>query len=212
MILRPEMVSDNDPRAGSACVLGLIDTASTSTFLLKDLFAGTSGTNLTAHTMDIGPGWSALTGGFTLNGSGSAVPSSTSPCVDTSNAGQADMDASVTVNASVLNNFPSVMVRVQDVNNYFTAGLDLGGGGRGFALYEVSAGTTVTRATYTISPVTGTNYVLEVRAKGTSFTGFLNGAQVWTYSSSDFQSSTGAGLRCNLGTAVTFSQFQVLAP
>jgi hypothetical protein len=212
MILRAEMVSDNDPRAGGACTLGLIDSASASTILLEDLFAGTSGTNLTAHTMNVGPGWTALTGGFTLNGSGSAVPTSSSPCIDTSNAGQGDMDASVTVNASVLNNYPSVLVRVQDANNFFMAGLDLSGGGQGFALIEVSGGTAVTRATYAISPGTGINYVLEVRAKGTSFTGFLNAAQVWTYSSSDFQTQTAAGLRCNLGTAVTFSQIQVLAP
>jgi hypothetical protein len=67
------------------------------------------------------------------------------------------------------------------------------------------------RATCAVGPVTGTNYVLEVLAKGANFSGLLNGAQVWTYSSTDFQTQTGAGLRCNLGTGVTFSQFQVVA-
>jgi hypothetical protein len=210
MILRPEMVSDNDPRAGGSFVLGLVN--STSALLLLDLFAGSNGVNLTAHTMNIGPGWTALSGGFTLNGSGQAVATSTGICVDTSNVGQADMDASVTVNASALNSYPSVMVRVQDANNFFHAVLDMDNGGLGFFLEEVSGGTHTTRASFAISPSTGTNYTLELRAKGTIFTGFLSGTQEWTYTSSDFQTQTSSGLRCNLGTSVAFANFQVQAP
>jgi hypothetical protein len=147
-----------------------------------------------------------------LNGSGQAAPASSSICLDISSAGQSNMDASVTVNASALTCYASVMVRVQDASNFFHANLDLAQGGLGFFLEESSAGVFTTRASYAISPSTGTNYVLEVRAQGTGFTGFLNGTQAWTYSSSDFSTQTNAGLRCNLGTSVAFSNFQVLAP
>jgi hypothetical protein len=210
MILRPEMLSDDDPRIGFSFFLGLIN--STSSVLLQDLFAGTNGTNLTAHTMNVGPGWTALAGGFTLNGSGAAVPTGSGICEDIASAGQANVDASVTVNASALSQYVSVMVRCQDANNYFHALLDLDNGGLGFFLNEVTAGAQVTRASYAITPATGTNYTLELKANGTTLTGYLNGTQEWTYTSSDLQTQQNCGIRCNLGTAVTFTNFQVLAP
>jgi pectate lyase len=209
MILRPEMVSDNDPHTGPLS-LGLVN--STSTILLLDLFAGTNGTNLTSHPMNVGPGWTALSSGFTLSGSGAAVPASTGVCLDVASAGQANVDASVTVNASALTQYVSVVVRCQDANNLFHAVLDLGAGGLGFYLEEISGGTHIQRATYAITPATGTNYTLELKASGTTLTGILNGVPEWTYSSSDFQSQQNCGVRCNLGTAVTFANFQVLAP
>jgi hypothetical protein len=90
--------------------------------------------------------------------------------------------------------------------------LDTNSGGLGFFLEEINGGTHTQRASFAIAPATGTNYTLELKASSTTLTGVLNGVQEWTYSSSSFQSQQNCGIRCNLGTAVTFANFQVLAP
>jgi len=183
-----------------------------ASYLLRDLFAGTNGTNLTAHTMNTGPGWTQLSGGFTLNGSGQAVPTGAGVCLDVASAGQSDMDVSATVQASALTPIAGIALRVQDASNYFQAILDFSGNGYGFSLFEISGGAAFQRAFFSISPSTGTPYTLRCSAKGTLFTGYLNGVSEWTYTSSDFQTQQNAGLRNNLATAMVYSNFQVVAP
>jgi hypothetical protein len=205
MILRPEMVSDNDPHAGPL-PLGLL--SSTSTVLLQDLFAGTNGTNLTAHTMNVGPGWTAVIDGFVLNGNGTCSPTAATEKVDVSDSLVADVDASVTVKDASLAAFGCVIIRYQDSSNYWMASLDMTGGA-GFQLYEKVAGSFVARATTPFTPGAGTSYVIELKAKGANFTGYIGGVSEWTFSSTDFQAATKCGIRSNTASSVLFSNFQV---
>ena len=182
-------------------------------YLLHDLFAGTNGTNLTAHTMDVGSGWTQLSGGYTLNGSGAAVPTGSGVCLDVADAGQADMDVSVTVNASVVGMIAGMALRAVDASNYIECIFDIqSGNNAGFSLYTVISGTPAQIATFAITPSASTNYTLRCVVKGNTWTGYLNGVQKWQTTSSQFNTATKAGLRNNLATTLTYSGFQVLAP
>jgi hypothetical protein len=182
--------------------------------LLKDLFAGTNGTNLSAHAMDLGSGWAAPFGAtrqFQLNGSGGCVPQdSININASTVAAPQPDVDVIVTVNFSVAAGLAKVVARFQNTANYFTAVLD-GSGTNGFYLEEWSVGH-ATLISVPFVPVIGTNYTIELKAKGPVFTGYVNGVQQWTWMSSDLLVQRACGISW-LGTVsnVVFSNFQTLA-
>lgn len=65
----------------------VVSTAAPTT-LLQDTFTGADGTNLTAHTMNVGPGWTAAAGSATIQSNQAKMGASSSIYV--SDAGQAD--------------------------------------------------------------------------------------------------------------------------
>jgi hypothetical protein len=175
-------------------------------YLLQDLFAGTNSTNLAAHTMNVGSGWTTQSGGFQLNGSGQAIATGTGLCLDTANAGASDADVSVTLNLSTLSPFSGIVGRYQDINNHWLLVLDNGE----FALYEVVGGTATEINRFSMTTSTSFPYTVRFLFQGPALYGFLNGVLDWTWLSSDFQTQTRFGVRNNISAACTYSNFFAL--
>lgn len=57
---------------------------------LQDSFTGVNGTNLTVHTMDVGPGWNTLTGTWTIQSNSASPPANTTDANINSDSGKSD--------------------------------------------------------------------------------------------------------------------------
>lgn len=138
------------------------------TVYLLDLFVEASLTLLTAHTMDVGPGWSFGAGTYSVSGGGDFafcdLPSATLGSTAWSDAGQADARGSATISWSGPTPNAGVLANVQDDNNFWVAtyvsNLSL------LALYERSGGTDTLQDAATFTAVPGTDYALEVHTLG----------------------------------------------
>lgn len=101
-------------------VPGIIDGLTKSSpvdILAKDLFTGADTTALTSHTMDVGAGWSALTGSITIV-SNTAVCQSSVSCAVTECSRQ-DVTVYCDIKAPIANaNYaPTIVLRAYDYNN-----------------------------------------------------------------------------------------------
>lgn len=105
--------------------------------LLRDTFTDVDGTALAVHTMDVGPGWTQVSGTTTIQ---SNTAESGAACIATTNAGTADY----TLTIDLLDDANSQMVvRYTDANNHW---LVRNNGGT-LELTQVTAGSPTPRAT-----------------------------------------------------------------
>jgi pectate lyase len=183
--------------------------------VLKDNFVGTNGTALTAHTMDVGPGWTQRTADV-----GMAIQSNTAQYADdaldiyTASCNYSDVTIRLGVNifsaftTSVQN---GLVARFSDTNNYWRLTIQTSGV---LALTETSGGTVTQRASASVTINTGTTYTLQLVASGSSMTGTLNGGNSINYASAaSNQTVKNHGLYCNNTTKQTnFSNFLVTNP
>jgi uncharacterized delta-60 repeat protein len=177
--------------------------------LLQDNFAGTNGASITSRPMNIGGSWTDAANDFTLNGGG-CVPTSTSVCLAIGNATQANMHVKATVNGST-SAFPGVAARAQDANNYW---LSVFLSTSSIALYEILAGVATERASGTSSWSASTNVTIELSANGNVLQTYVNGSAIsgCTYTSTDLNTVTGAGMRNNSNVSITYSSFITVTP
>lgn len=171
------------------------------TVLLKDLFTGANGTNLTAHTMDVGPGWTAGEGALTINGNRATAVSLASYYY--SDCGQAAYTLTVDLTTQTAGTSSlGACVRVTDANNLWVVDIDTFTGE--FAIRQRTGGTLTRRAFITVPLANGTTYPLTVVTSGDTITGILGAAGQVSYNSA---SQGNTSTLCGIANTYTVNQF-----
>jgi hypothetical protein len=182
-----------------------------SAALLQDAFTGADGTNLTAHAMDLGGGWTAVSGVAKLLGNRANADTAGADGKVTyqADAGRSDVTVQATVNLAGASNECGLVFRYQDANNFWALSGYAGDGK--LYLYEVNGGTTTQRAAGSAGVTSGVDFVLKVVLSGTGITAYKDGTQVLTYTSASFQAATRHGLR-SWQVTNKWDDFQVSSP
>lgn len=184
-----------------------------SPYLLRDTFTDANGTLLTAHAMDVGPGWTLHEGTCPTIQSNRASLAGDVGCV-CSDAGRADVVARSTasVGTADANHVIAVVVRCMDGNNFWQAALF---GNGFFAIYDRTGGTFTMHASTSLGALTvGVGYTIEVTASGASITATVNGGNQISYGSATFnQTVTHHGIRIFSGDATpnTHDDFEAVS-
>lgn len=175
--------------------------------LARDLFTDTDTTNLTAHTMDIGAGWVAKAGiDIILSNRASAF--ATSAAIYTTDVSRANVRVRALVSIPGTTGSVGLAVRLSDTSNYWFTRIT----GTQFAIFEVNAGTTTSRAATTITAANSTQYELVFRAVGTTLSATFNGDIEIGYGSAALNSTaTLHGLRGATLVGITWDEFEVTA-
>jgi hypothetical protein len=187
--------------------LGVGGGGSSVTTLLLDHFTDTNGTNLTAHTMDIGPGWTVPSGTFSINSNQAKM---TVAGYAESQANQSDVTISAGVTPQATN-FAGLLARYSATTDYWRVTI-AAGTTNNWKITEVSGGTTTDRATGSVTINSGTQYAVQAVLSGTNITATVNGGNSLSYgSASSNQTKTLHGLR---GTSLNalWDDFQVTNP
>lgn len=175
--------------------------------LLSDHFTGSDGTNLTAHTMDVGPGWTTPDGSYELS-SNRAVCTALGGGwgIAIADAGRADAIISVVVRVSDGSRH-GVAVRATNGNNHWRVTIRTAGV---FELMEVNAGTSTIRSSASTTINTGVDYTIACMAQGPTLTATLDGAHAISYGGATFQQTTTThGLDDGNNLTSTFNDFLV---
>src|SRR5438105_5049422 len=110
---------------------------------LKDVFTDTNGTALTAHTMDVGPGWSVSGGTWSITGNKAYQTATTDYVLAHADAGIADGTLTVALNPNNAAFQFGAVVRLTDANNCWYVRWHSDGY---LDLQEVNGGTVTQRA------------------------------------------------------------------
>jgi hypothetical protein len=177
-----------------------------------DHFTGVNGTNLSAHAMDLGPGWTIGSGSFTIQSNIVSSPTQAAEAHAWADAGQSDVTVTATVKWTGTETGCGFFVRVTDNLNGYLALLDA----TGVYIFSDVAGTLTQRA-FTSAPggtfIANTPYTLTCVMSGQSIT-VSSGAYSASYTSSFNQTATKHGLRFyggHSGTG-TWDDFTVTQP
>jgi hypothetical protein len=201
---------------GQLSLLGSGGSASGPTVLLKDAFTDADGTNLTAHTMDIGGGWAAQQGGWKIQGNQAALNADVGDHnnVATASAGQGDVTATcdcLTVSSGNIDF--GVVINCADNSNYWLFLLANVGGEQSYRLFEKTAGSYTQRARVGVVIANGATLQVKVVTSGDTITCYIGGVQQFSYNVAGRPNKTATG--CGLyrhGTAddgSTYDNFQV---
>ncbi len=205
-----ELTSDDSPHPG--CTL-LVALCNAGLFSGSDSFTGTNGTNLSGRALDTGGSWTAQTGAWQIT-SNQAVETTNSNAAYLLTTDTTQSNYTVQVDLGVpgsTNVDAGVVVRYQDVNNYFFAIAE----NTTLKLYELNGGTVTQRGAAAGVLTLGTTATIKVVCSGSSFTVYVGGASQITYTSTDFQTATLVGLRNYRGTGynqATFDNFSWTSP
>lgn len=191
------------------------------TVLLEDFFQDDDGTNLTAHTMNTGSGWTL--GTISSQGTARCVISANQADFTTSDgaawawAETNNSDVTIIGDFLTTDNFPAgsngLVGRVTDANNLWIAELVTPETNL-LRITEVNGGTATVRATTAFTSVTNTFYRMVFAMSGTTLTAYVNGTTV-TYTSSLFQTNTKhgiAGVKKNSSVGTRHRHFLVTTP
>lgn len=164
----------------------------------NDLFTDINGTSLTAHTMDTGGGWVAVTGTFEVQ-SNRAEPNSHADAdlIRTEvNASDLTLTCDVTpFNSGGVESDPDLLLRLQDSTHFWLIHITSSGGE--IQLIETNGGAGVIKKTATHGFLSGSTYAITIHLTGPTITCYVDGAYKWTYDSATlFQTATKFGLRC----------------
>src|SRR5262245_3649521 len=137
-----------------------------SATLLQDAFTGADGTNLTAHAMDVGGGWTAVSGVAKLLGNRANADTVGADGKGTyqADAGRSDVTVQATVNLAGASNECGLVFRYQDASNFWALSGYAGDGK--LYLYEVNGGATTQRAAGSAGVTSGVDFVLKVALSG----------------------------------------------
>lgn len=195
-------------------------------YTLYDTFTDTNGTNITAHTMDAGPGWATDNGTIEIQSNQATMTADTVSLglltIGWSDAGISDctVQADVAV-GSATNQIAAVVGRLQDASNYWDleyrcGDAAIGGPVHALMLVETNATVRTTRAQYDFggtSPLTGT-HTLKLACLGDVLDGSFDGVPYVSYTSSSFNTQTnfGIGLFRLAGTAAVVPVDNFIVP
>lgn len=178
------------------------EAVATPSQLFYDQFIGTNGTNLTAHTPDVGNAWAAAFGTMTIQ---SNAAYATSGAYYVADMGQANMVITARLQLDSGNSV-GVIARYTDLSNYWffyaRTGLAI--------LYERTSGSSINRASGDPACSTSTWYDVVFTLNGSSISATLNGLTL-NYTSSQHASNTKAGLIINVA-ATPVDTLTVVAP
>jgi hypothetical protein len=168
--------------------------AAGSTTELYDQFIDTNGTALTAHTMDIGPGWTSLVGTWQINASNQATQTAAGTGYKSVDSDSTKSDVTVTCDLTTAAGgtyAPGILARVQDGSNWLSGFIDSDGH---LYIHELNAGTDTIRASVAFTSASGNTYTVKLVCSGTNLT-FSQGATSCSYGSESFlQTATKCGL------------------
>lgn len=191
------------------------------TVLLLDHFTDANGIALTAHTMDVGPGWVTTTGTWSITSdmAGDSLADGVVVHEVQSNAGQSDttLTVSVVIPLTALC-VCGVVFRLVDSSNYL-AFFALTGTALTpqFRLSEFVGGVETHLATVAGTYSPGDTLAIKVVTNGSSVICSVNGVVVITTTSTQFQTATKYGLFDFQSTALgfgdaTWDNFEVTNP
>lgn len=86
--------------------------------LLQDAFTGTDTTNLTAHTMDVGGGWTAQNGSITIVSNKATCQSATNTYTASAGSSDVKVTCKFTCGAANANQAPTIVIRGVDGTHY----------------------------------------------------------------------------------------------
>jgi len=166
-------------------------------YLAFDSFTDTNGTDLDAHTMDVGSGWTEyiydweITGDqahgtdLTLNDSGYII----------TGLGVSDVILRADMTPGAAPNYIATgfVLRFQDTNNFLL--VEIVDTDDTLNLWKRQSGSWTKLDTVSYSISSGTTYDFKVIANGEDITAFVDGAQVANFSSNLFTSATKHGMR-----------------
>ncbi len=165
-----------------------------TTIYFYDTFTGTNGTNLTAHTPNVGSAWTYNPAAIDIQSNKAVNPALSGGDVATVDMSHADGTITVVFNAVTSNN-DAIVFRATDSSNYWRFQVnDIGGGGTTAYLINTTAGsdTIVDSGATTLS--SGADHTFEVILSGTSIICKLDGATIFTQTSSVRQTATIHGM------------------
>ena len=151
--------------------------------LLDDSFGDTNGVLIPPHAPSVGPGWVALQGTFIIEGNKAQPNTDVDDDKIVMNAGWANVTVSaVVVPTSGNGGFsdPGLALRVTDNTHLWVVDLSVAATNN-FTLYENVGAGYVSRATATVTAVSGTQYTVEIVCQGPTITGYFAGVQQWSY-------------------------------
>jgi hypothetical protein len=192
---------------GAGCAVDMAGPA----YALKDIFTDTNGTNLPAHTMDVGAGWTVTTvftgGTFAIQANAAQYTSSGGDAIATADAGKSDstLQGDVTPGAAAGN--CGAVVRAQDGNNFWLARWRQSGTNQ-VQLYERSSGSWTLRGSASLTAGSPPQaYTISVICSGTSIQATVSGTTA-SCTNSDLQTQTRCGVY-GASTGDGFDNFQV---
>lgn len=147
---------------------------------LSDHFTGADGTNINAHTPDVGSGsWVNLTSNFTIQTNRAAPNAAAS--LSYFDIGVSDFTASVIINRGSLA-AQRLVIRLTDASNYWC--VTFAGNSTTYSITERVAGTDTVRATdATISAATGGDHTLTITCSGAAISATFDGGHGISYGS-----------------------------
>ncbi len=179
-----------------------------STIYLQDIFTGTNGTAIDAHTPDIGSGSWLQTNSLSFYIQSNKLQSNRNTDGDLAiiDSGLSDINISTTVspfNSSFNSGYPGIVFRYVDANNFWYAFAD--SFNTRIQVYSVEGGVHNERIRYVNSAIISSASIkLEVRCCGNNVTLFYNDVEIVTYVSLFNRNATKVGMRYGKsGTAQT---------
>jgi hypothetical protein len=150
--------------------------------LLADSFIDTNGTALTSHTMDLGPGWTAVDSTLQVESDAATQGNANTTGTAKSDSGQSSVAIYGTINfgSTTNNNSIGLLGRFSDTNNYWYMQCNINAGV--VRLAERNNGTSVSRGSASYSWSTNTNYAIAMVLSGANISLYINGSQKVTYS------------------------------
>ena len=167
-----------------------------SSVLLQDTFIDTNGTNLSTHTMTVGPGWTLNSGSWDIQ-SNQANTTGVEPAnpawVATADSGYSDTTASLQAQL-ITPGFNSIglIFRFQNNSNFWSALITQA---NKFRIYETNATVFTVRAEADVTIDPEIMYTIQVVTVGTSITATMDGANSINFTSSFLQTQTKMGMR-----------------
>lgn len=170
--------------------------------LLLDTFVDSNGTALTAHSMNIGPGWFTGFGSVTTiqNNNASVTLASSGTTVTLAESGSSDVVIQCHVTATFVPNFlAGLAFRWVDSSNYWAFWYQTASSGFELRKYVSGVPTVVASAASTWSNGATKNFRLQT--SGSNITAYIDGSSILSTSSSDMQGATKHGLIAIAGGA-----------
>ena len=176
----------------------------------NDTFSDTNGTNLNAHTMDLGPGWTTIAGSITIQSNQAVCQNGTNDYQFDCGFNDVKIVADFKCGEATANCAPTIVLR--GTSNTRRLLIYLSGDGNG-SIYNQNAGSFTPLATFTWTADTNL-HTATVVAVGTTITLQIDSGMVWTFANIRQQAGgTLCGIRgfVNGGNKDAFDNFQVYA-
>lgn len=160
--------------------------------LLQDTFTGTNGTNLTAHTMNVGPGWTVPSGGYNIQSNAALSNGAAGKQIAFSDASNADTVITLDVAIPAVTAYVAgALVRYADTSNYWACLVedDTNSNDTQHYIYiykfQAGSGTVQGGTSSFISGLRGTTQTLTITLSGNSFTFDISGSPTSTRTTSN---------------------------